>query len=209
MKRLNMSSDPKLPTAGEAAVGAVSTERLKSAPAQKIRSTQGSEIVEAALVLPLLFMVVMAIFWFGQAYRIYGTITYAARAGARAAVAPVCATCAAPTSTNTPTQNAVNAVNTILSNGSLSTAQVKWPASPPPFATCSGGASATCDGNATNICVEANVELSTKTLSAPGTCGTVVSFTYQYPYHFAIPYTSLDLGNIALPAQAQMRLETQ
>ena len=191
MKRFKVGLNPKSPTAAEAAVCcAVSTERPKNAPFQIIRSTHGAEIAEAALVLPLLFMVVMAIFWFGQAYRIYGTITYAARAGARAAVAPVCATCAAPTSANTPTQNAVNAVNTILSNGSLSTAQVKWPASPPPFATCSGGASASCDGNATKICVEANVQLSTNTGNAPGTCGTVVSFTYQYPYHFVIPYTS-------------------
>ena len=59
------------------------------------RDTRGTEIAEAAVVLPMLFMILMAIFWFGQAFRIYGTLTQATRAGARAAVAPVCATCTA------------------------------------------------------------------------------------------------------------------
>jgi len=53
------------------------------------RDTRGAEIAETAMVLPLVFMMLMAIFWFGQAFRIYGTITHAAREGARAAVAPV------------------------------------------------------------------------------------------------------------------------
>ena len=56
------------------------------------RGTRGDEIAENAMILPLLFMVILAIFWFGQAFRIYGTITHAARQGARAAVAPVCPT---------------------------------------------------------------------------------------------------------------------
>ena len=50
------------------------------------RETRGQEIAEAALVLPIVFMVMLGIFWFGQAFRIYGTITHAAREGARAAV---------------------------------------------------------------------------------------------------------------------------
>jgi len=32
---------------------------------------------------------------------------------------------------------------------------------------------------------------------------------YKYPFRFVIPYTNLDLGNITLPADAQMRVETQ
>src|SRR5258707_13415365 len=58
--------------------------------------TRGQEIAEAALVLPILFMLMLGIFWFGQAFSIYGTITHAAREGARAAVASVCATCGPP-----------------------------------------------------------------------------------------------------------------
>ncbi len=176
-------------------------------------NTQGQETVEAALVLPLLFMVLIAIFWFGQAFRIYGTITQAARQGVRAAVAPVCSTCKATSTTsgNTPVQDAIAAVDNTLTAAHLNTSQVKLPATAPSFLGCTSGTAVSCDSSipGNNICLQANVQLSTNTGGSPGTCGTVVSFGYQYPYHFQIPYTSLDLGNITLPAQAQMRLETQ
>jgi Flp pilus assembly protein TadG len=174
---------------------------------------RGAEIAETAMVLPLVFMVLMAIFWFGQAFRMYGTITHAAREGARAAVAPVCATCSTG---NTPAQNAVAAVNSVLTAAKLDPAQMKAPATPPNLKVCGGltascGATAPCDPSVTNMCVQTNVQLSSCSFTATGaaTCGTSVSFTYKYPFHFAIPYTTLDLGNIALPAQAQMRVETQ
>ena len=51
--------------------------------------TAGAEIAETAVVLPLLFTVLLGIFFFGRAYNIYGTITQAAMQGARAAVAPL------------------------------------------------------------------------------------------------------------------------
>ena len=59
------------------------------------RTHAGTEIVESAFVLPLVFMFMIGIFWFGLAFFIYGTLTQGARAGAVAAVAPVCTTCAA------------------------------------------------------------------------------------------------------------------
>src|SRR5579871_737866 len=58
-----------------------------------LRSTGGAEIAETAAVLPVLFTILLAIFFFGRAYNIYGTLTQAAQQGARAAVAPDCATC--------------------------------------------------------------------------------------------------------------------
>jgi len=58
--------------------------------------TGGAEIAETAAVLPVLFTVLLAIFYFGRAYNIYGTINQAAMQGARAAVAPPCATCSGP-----------------------------------------------------------------------------------------------------------------
>lgn len=178
------------------------------------RDTRGAEIAETAMVLPLVFMMLMAIFWFGQAFRIYGTITHAAREGARAAVAPVCATCAA--ATNTPAQNAAAAVNSALAAAKLNPAQIQAPATPPALFICgnaaaSCGGAAPCDPSVTNMCVQTNVQLSSCTATPAGsaTCGTSVSFGYKYPYHFRIPNTALDLGNITLPAQAQMRTETQ
>ena len=61
------------------------------------------------------------------------------------------------------------------------------------------------------MCVQQNVQLSYPT-SGPGgmgTCGTAVSLRYKYPFHFSIPFTGLDLGNIQLPGEAQARAETQ
>jgi len=57
------------------------------------RDTSGAEIAEAAIVLPLVFMLMLGIYWFGRAYNIYATVTHAAREGARAATAPACALC--------------------------------------------------------------------------------------------------------------------
>ena len=34
------------------------------------RETRGQEIAEAALVLPIVFMLMLGIFWFGQAFSI-------------------------------------------------------------------------------------------------------------------------------------------
>ena len=62
----------------------------------------GAEIAEAAFVIPVMFMILIGIFWFGQAYSLYGTITRAAQDGARAAAAPQCTTC----SVTNPSANA-------------------------------------------------------------------------------------------------------
>jgi Flp pilus assembly protein TadG len=180
---------------------------------REARDTRGAEIAETAMVLPLVFMMVIAIFWFGQAFRIYGTITHAAREGARNAVAPACTTCAAVTP-NGAAQNAVTAVNSALSAAKLDPNQVQLPSPVPTFPACGGGAPvSTCYPTVTsptsNVCVQFNVQLSSSANGGVGTCGTSVSFGYKYPYHFLIPLTTLDLGNMSLPAQAQMRVETQ
>lgn len=179
---------------------------------------RGAEIAETAMILPLLFVFVMAIFWFGQAFRIYGAITHAAREGARAAVAPYCATC---TGTNSAVQNATNAVGSALTAAHLDPTQAAAPSPVPSLCPC-GSPNSSCGGfavscqtaSASNVCVQPNVQLSYPTLGGAGTCGTSVSFSYKYPFHFTLPCwpqpcTSLDLQNFALPAQAEMRLETQ
>ncbi len=53
----------------------------------------GSQIAEFAIVLPLVFVLLYGIFWFGRAFETYETITRAAREAARMAAAPTCATC--------------------------------------------------------------------------------------------------------------------
>lgn len=166
------------------------------------------------MILPLLFMMIIAIFWFGQAFRIYGTITHAAREGARAAVAPPCATCA---STNDPSLNAYNAIHSALVAANLDPNQLQLPAPPPTLNSCSGGGGVSCDTGQTKICVqgvthsggnvsEGNVQLS-PTGTGAGECGISVSF--QYPYSFWLPFSSLNKRTINLRAQAQMRAESQ
>jgi hypothetical protein len=177
--------------------------------------TSASEIAEFAAVLPILLMILIGIFWFGQAFRIYGTITHAAREGARAAAAPICATCAG---SNNPAQNAWSAVQTALNAANLNPAQASQPTVLPPVYTCVAGAGsqqATCDGSQANICVQGTnganagslVYLSTSAGGGAGTCGISVSF--QYPYSFGLPGASIGNTTIYLRAQAEMRSETQ
>jgi Flp pilus assembly protein TadG len=182
------------------------------------RNTRGAEIAETAMILPLLFVFVMAIFWFGQAFRYYGTITHAAREGARAAVAPYCATCA---TTNSVVQNATNAVGSALTAANLNAASAQAPVTVPNLCPC-GSLNSSCAGNvvacqsvsASNVCVQPNVQLSYPANGGAGTCGTSVSFSYQYPFHFTLPCwpqpcNSLDLSKMTLSAQAEMREESQ
>src|SRR5947208_17086474 len=59
-----------------------------------VRCDHAAEIAEAAVILPVLFMLLFAIYWFGRAYTIYGAINHAARQGAQTAAVPVgCANC--------------------------------------------------------------------------------------------------------------------
>jgi hypothetical protein len=164
--------------------------------------TRGAEIAEAAAVLPLMFMILLGIFWFGQAFSIYGAITRAAQEGARAGAAPYCATCSGA---NSATTNAVNAVTTALLASKLDPTQIQSPPSPPVFAPCPGAVSppSSCSGT---ICVQAPVLLK-DTGAATGVCGMSVSF--QYPFQFWLPFTSLNKQKIWITASARVRMENQ
>lgn len=162
--------------------------------------TRGAEIAEAAAVLPIMFMFLIGIFWFGQAFSIYGTITRAAQEGARAAAAPKCATCAA---TGTAATNAYNAVQATLLAARLDPAKLQQPATTPNLLSCVDGSVVTCDGSPSNVCVQENVQLSTGTNEI---CG--VSVSLQYPYQFWLPFSSLNKQLIQLSASARVRQET-
>ena len=87
------------------------------------RETSGAEIAEAAVVLPLLFMLLFGIMWFARAFNIYTTINRAARQGALAAAANNCATCGNIRQTQANIQT--NVVNPILAASHLDPAQVQ------------------------------------------------------------------------------------
>src|SRR5229473_8644486 len=59
----------------------------------RLSRDRGSQIAEAAVVLPVLFLLLFSIYWFGRAFSIYGTINHAAREGARTAAIHACANC--------------------------------------------------------------------------------------------------------------------
>jgi Flp pilus assembly protein TadG len=171
--------------------------------------TSGSEIAEAALVLPILFMLLLGIYWFGRAFNVYATINHAAREGARAGTALTCATCGTP---NAPlTADGVAAqVKQSLEASHLDPAQVAPPVSLTVRNACVGGAPVSCAlvGVAGNpqICVRFNVQLQPPASLPPGSgapaCGVAVEF--QYPYQFSFPFTSLNMQTITLNAGVQM-----
>lgn len=167
--------------------------------------TRGSEIVEAAAVLPIMFMMILGIFWFGQAFSIYGTITRAAQDGARAGAAPSCTTCA-PLTAAQRAANADAAVQSALTIAKLNPTLARQPVPAASPAQCGGGASPSCDGGNSNFCVQAPIQLS-DTVTGSAVCGVSVSF--QYPFQFWLPFTSLNKQKIWVSASARVRLENQ
>src|SRR5579862_616194 len=87
------------------------------------RETAGAEIAEAAVILPLLFMLLFGIMWFARAFNIYTTINRAARQGALVAATSNCATCGNAPATIGYIQT--NVVNPILTAAHLDPAQVQ------------------------------------------------------------------------------------
>jgi hypothetical protein len=160
----------------------------------------GQEMLEAAIVFPVFFLIVLGIFWFGRAYNIYATVTHAAAEGARIASSPTCATCA----NSYPSDlTVVSTVSSILRASRLDPNQIA-PYIPTPLPVfCPGLAppSGACTAIVNNVTICRGVELNNAT-STPQVCGTMVSF--QYHYQFVLPFTSLLIN---LPASAQARVE--
>jgi len=168
-----------------------------------LSETSGSQIAETAAVLPVLFSLLLGIFFFGRAYNIYGTITQAAQQGARAAVASSCATCGS--TPLTAAQISTNVVAPVLQASKLNTAAVQ----PLAQAGCACGSvgcgtTVACDpagvSAVPSICVQQNVTIVTS--GGAQQCGTSVSF--QYPYGFNQPFQSFTLQ---MKASAQMQGE--
>jgi TadE-like protein len=160
---------------------------------------RASEIAEAALVLPLAFMILLGIYWFGRAFNVYATINHAAREGARVAVAQTCATCG-----NAP-PNAINvadAVTQALKASSVDPNQI----TPylPALSSCSGTVLNCSVHSKMNICTNVWVQNppNTATGLGPQACG--VAIVFQYPYRFPLPFTSLNNQTIMLTADVQM-----
>jgi len=178
-------------------------DRLK----QFVTKTNGAEIAEAALTLPLVFMFLLGIYWFGRAFNTYATINHAARQGARAAVAQTCASCG---NTSAGVTAAATQVTQALQASSLDITKVITPSAVP---LACGGGNATCTAATTdpkiwyctNVLLDNGGAGSPPASSGPAACGVSVSF--QYPYQFYLPFTSLNMQLITLSADVQMKGE--
>ena len=185
-------------------------------PALKaMRDSRASEIAEAAVILPMLFMLLLSIYWFGRALTISGVIHHAAREAVRVAGTPSCANCPPPQLQDTcPWQASrlpcddivVEAVAQALQAANLDPTQSQ-PLMPSPLPPACPGIvpNGLCAPDKTNqVVICRNVVLNQNNPSAP-VCGAIVSF--QYPYQFALPFTSLGNQNILLKAQAESEEE--
>jgi hypothetical protein len=175
----------------------------------KLGSTEGAEIAEAALVLPLVFMLLLGIVWFGRAFNIYSTIQQAAQQGAITAARATCATCGNTLPTPATADGVVTAVlqaNNLGVNPYISPGlgQIKkWEPNSPVQPCPTPAPAPSCTLTTHNIWVCSSVLLNSA--SQPTQCGAMVSF--QYPFQFYLPFTSLNNQQIILSAQAQSRME--
>ncbi len=159
--------------------------------------TSGQEVAEAALVLPIAFLILLGVFWFGRAYNIYATVTHAAAEGARVAATPTCATC---TNAFPSDASVVSAVDAILGASKLNPSQIVVTSDPIPTFCPGLTPPGACTTNS-NVRICRGVEMNDPTVSSPQACGTMVSF--KYPYQFLV----LNFQLINLPASAEARVE--
>ncbi len=180
-------------------------EDMRSRRWKKIAAgTAGSEIAEAALVLPLTFLLLLGIYWFGRAFNVYATINHAAREGARVAVASTCGTCGNIAATSNPSAIA-SVVTTTLQASGVDPSKISLYA--PTVTFCPGGTlAANCNtaSSNNNITICNQVLLTPVTSPGPPVCGASVSF--QYPYNFSLPYPANAIS-LQLKTDVQMRGE--
>jgi hypothetical protein len=175
-----------------------------------LTDTGGQEIAEAALVLPIVFLLLIGIMTFARAYNVYTTITYAAQEGARLAAQSSSASLGNTPSTATDVANRVSAV---LQASSIDPNQIQSFAGTSAPTSCDGGAPV-CDSSNYNITVCTNVEINATTrrrrrggrgggttVTGPPACGATVSF--QYPYKFLLPFVSVDGKTINMIADVE------
>jgi TadE-like protein len=182
---------------------------------QILSDVDAQEVAELAIVLPILFGLIIGIYSFGRAYNIYATITRAAQAGARLAVAStqtICSTCTSSCYWSTTTfpcdHNISRAVKDVVAASHLDVNKIAQPSSKPdppacPDSNLTKACAAASDGSNIYICRNVVLNINTSN-TATQTCGTIVNF--QYPYEF-LPIPFLRRISVNIPAIAQARLE--
>ncbi|HKS72982.1 MAG TPA: TadE family protein [Terriglobales bacterium] len=175
------------------------------------RETRGSQIAEAALVMPIVFLLFLGIFWFGRAFNIYATINHAAREAARQAATNSCALCG-----NVGYSTAANADPIAMVVGQALMASKLDPALVQPVTpnVCACGTPscqssvpcATVSSGQPNICVQFNVQLN-PVATTPGSCGVSVAFRYPYQFYLYSPFTYFSPQQSYLSTQVEAKGE--
>lgn len=150
----------------------------------KWREDSGAELFEAALVIPVVFMLLMGIVTFGRAYNVYQTITRAAREGARELVLTPCAeypNCPGSNTIYTASSTQTDLVDPVLESDSLDPSKVT-------------------NYTTTYVYMDPND-------NPEHICGIQIAF--DYPYTLSLPFTSVNLSTINLSTKVQMRMENQ
>lgn len=132
-----------------AARGRLATSPLHGGKRWHAGAESGASIVEAALVLPVFFLLVLAIIGFGLAFSSYQSLVTASREGARYGVAPLVTTNYALPTANQIAQRSCNYLQTGVLGGLTQCSS--YGASTPP--TITGCSDATLTSGADNIYV--------------------------------------------------------
>ena len=91
-----------------------------------------------------------------------------------------------------------------MSSSNLDISQIQVSPNPPSPTVCANPPNTCTNTNNIKVCRNVLLNPPASTTQLPQ-CGTVVSF--QYPFAFNFPGTSLNLQQITLSAQAQSRME--
>jgi TadE-like protein len=180
------------------------TIRLQQTPLAAFYQEAGQEIAEAAVVMPILCLILLAIFWFGRVFNIASTIERAAKHGIQT-THQTCATCG---NSSTPTDTQIVAdISTALQNDHLNAANLTNYS--PPFACQASPSCTTLQGveicrNVPLTCGAANCQNPPVACGADADLGGVrVSFGYR----FTSPLPIASLPAITLHASALSPLE--
>ena len=166
-----------------------------------VRGTSGQEIIEAAIVIPLLFMILLGIYWFGRAFNIYGTINHAAREGARVGI-QTCASCPQLLPGALKTQVAAAVTQALQASHLDPSKALNSPVTPAAVACPGSGGGCSnvpLNGGPGKVHFCQSVQLNAGSPDPP-VCGVIVSF--QYPYQFWFPFTSLNSVSLKTSVQA-------
>jgi Flp pilus assembly protein TadG len=151
-----------------------------------LQSSEGAQLVEFALVLPLFLAMVVGIFDFGQAYNLKQKLNNAAREGARFAIEESCADCtqAAPATT----QAIENSIVNYLANAGVNlcglTGTTTPTTNPPKFASWTFTSPQQCTGTGANFTIQMDRGITFVDSNGVTVCATHITVNSPYAWSF-------------------------